>query len=382
MLPVFVIAVVLGGGCATTDEPQDLAPGERPAIHTDEAGLWMLSDKYEQSVISSGRLEKDSVLNDYVAAIVCRIAPLICSDIRTYVVDTPHFNATMSPNGFMQVWTGLLLRADNEAQLAYMLGHEVSHYVRRHSINIWRDYRKKSGVLAYFTLVTALGGGGCSSNLAQLLALSSVFAFSREQEREADDLGLNRMIAAGYDPHQAVRIWESLELERQAEDDEEPSIFFATHPSTRERVALLHERARAGRGKIRPPLRDASEFLALTEANRFKWLRDEVRLRRFNATEVLLKRLLARGDSPGEVHFFLGEVYRLSGADANRRKAVESYIAAIDAGKAPVETHRSLGLVYRKLGEGELARRSFQDYLAMAADADDHDMVETYLKDI
>ena len=333
-------------------------------------------------MISSGRLVNDPDLNEYVTDVVCRIAPLMCSDIRTYIVDTPHFNAAMSPNGFMQVWTGLILRADNEAQLAYILGHEVSHFVRRHSVTIWRDYRNKSSVMAYFTLLTALGGGGYSANLAQLLALSSVFAFSREQEREADDLGLNMMVAAGYDPHEAVRIWQSLEMEREAEDEDEPSIFFATHPSTTERVALLRERASAGSDRIRPPLRNDSEFLALTASNRFKWLRDEVRLRRFDATEVLLKRMLARGDSPAELSYFLGEVYRLSGEEANRRKAVNSYHVAIDTGKAPAETHRSLGLVYRKLGEAEMARRSFQNYLTVATDADDRDMIQTYLNDI
>lgn len=373
-------AILLTGCTATTGDLESLAPGETPAIDSDEAGLWMLSRNYEDSMIASGRLETDPALNRYVRGVLCRLSPELCPDVRVYIVRLPYFNATMSANGFMQVWTGLLLRVDNEAQLAYILGHELSHYHRRHQIQQWRDIRNKSGFLAYFSLATAAVGAGYVGHISELAALGSVLAYSREHEREADELGFQLMVDAGYEPNEAVRVWESIEAERKAEDDDEPSVFFATHPSTEERVDTLRRYAGATGSGTRPTRRNDGELLELTRAHRSGWLRDELRLRRYGATEVLLQRLLARGEPAGELKFLLGELYRLRSGEDDEQRAIASYRDAIDAGAAPMETHRSLGLVHWKLGDIVAARRSFQRYLSAAPDAADRDMIETYLK--
>ena len=369
---------LLLSGCVTMTEDLDgLAPGQKPAIETDEAGLWMLSENYEESVVASGRLETDPALNQYVTDIVCRLSPDLCPDIRVYIVRTPFANATMSANGFMQVWTGLLLRVDNEAQLAYILGHELSHYRLRHIVQSWRDYRNKASFMAYFSLATAAAGVGYVGSIAQLVSLGSVFAFSREHERDADDHGFDLMVKAGYDPAQAPRIWELLEAERKAEDEDEPFIFFATHPRTDERVDTLREKADGL--DTQGHKRETDEFLEITRAHRLDWLHDELRIRRYGATEVLLERLLARGEPAGELNFLLGEVYRLRGDDDDGPKAIAAYTEAISTGQEPVETHRSLGLVYWKNGEIANARRSFERYMSDAPEAEDRDMVEVYL---
>ena len=66
-------------------------------------------------------------------------APVIVPTSGSTLVRTPYFNASMAPNGMMQVWSGLLLRVDNEAQLAAVLGHEIGHYLARHSVERLRD---------------------------------------------------------------------------------------------------------------------------------------------------------------------------------------------------------------------------------------------------
>ena len=73
---------------------------------------------------------RDPVLNAYVRKVLCRtIGDAHCAPIRLYIIRTSQFNASMAPNGMMQVWTGLLLRMDNEAQLATVLGHEMGHAI-------------------------------------------------------------------------------------------------------------------------------------------------------------------------------------------------------------------------------------------------------------
>ena len=175
-----LLAFTLLVGCATPrgapGAVTDLKPGERPALDSDEAGLWMAVTRVETSLKTSGHVVTDPALNTYVQGVVCRLAGPHCDDIRVYIVQTPHFNATMAPNGMLQVWTGLLLRADNEAQLAYVLGHEIGHYQRRHTLQAFRDVRAKANATLFFAALTAAAGVGYVGSLVQLAVLSSVFA--------------------------------------------------------------------------------------------------------------------------------------------------------------------------------------------------------------
>ena len=221
----------LGVACATPrggpSALEDIAQGELPELHTDEAGLWMTSDKIEEKLKTSGNRIVDPQLNQYVRKIVCKLAESHCSDIRTYIMKVPHFNAIMAPNGMMQVWTGLILRAQNEAQLAYVLAHEIGHYLRRHSIQQWRDVKMKSSLAAVF--LVPLVGVSILPGVRQLVAMAfmgSLQAFSRDNEREADDVGFALMVNAGYDPREAPRILKPLMKKHAASETQVSSIFF------------------------------------------------------------------------------------------------------------------------------------------------------------
>ena len=95
----------------------------------------------------------------------------------------------MAPNGMMQVWSGLLLRVENEAQLASILGHEMGHYVERHSLERWEQAKASLTLGQVAGIGLALAGAGGLSALPNLIALASIFAYNREQEREADEFG-------------------------------------------------------------------------------------------------------------------------------------------------------------------------------------------------
>ena len=116
----------------------------------------------------------------------------------------------MMAKGTMQVWTGLLLRVQNEAQLAAVLGHELTHYLRRHTLQRWRDIRAKTDALIFFQLATAVAGVGIVGTVATLATIGSIKAFSRDMEREADSLGFEIMTKAGYDPREMPKIWEMM----------------------------------------------------------------------------------------------------------------------------------------------------------------------------
>jgi len=107
--------LLLAAGCAAQSGGQDIAPGEIPPPESDEAGLWMVMDRAEQRLRASGRMVEDPALNGYVRDLVCELSPDYCGAVRLYIVRAAGFNASMAPNGVLHVWTGLLLRVQNEA---------------------------------------------------------------------------------------------------------------------------------------------------------------------------------------------------------------------------------------------------------------------------
>ena len=383
-LIIFVFFVSMS--CTTPmnrDEFPDIEPSYHPDLATDEAGLWMQMDLVEKNLQSSGMLITDPALNEYVGGVVCRVAGSFCDDVRVYLVRLPYFNASMAPNGVMQIWTGLLLRAENEAQLAYVIGHELGHYLRRHSLQMWRDVRRKSSLFAYLSLGGfVLGAPGYAYDAGQLAMAGSVMKFSRDNEREADSVGFEQLVAGGYDPREAGKIWEALIKERNVSDDPSPWLFFSTHPPTLERIETLNKLAEESIRQGRAGAVGREDYQAALAPWRAPLLRDEMRQRRYARTQIILDRLFEDGNALGELYFFQGELYRLRNEDGDTTLAIGAYEKALDEGDAPIEVHRALGLLYLRSNEDERARLSLKRYLELNPDANDRAMVEDYLEEI
>ena len=374
-LAVPILVGLLASACAGTGPVENIQPGERPELQTDEAGLWMRMDRAEAELRSSGQLVEDPKLQAYVEGIVCRLTPDYCQDVRIYIVRTAGFNASMAPNGAMIVWSGLLLRSQNEAQLAYVLGHELAHYIERHSLKRWRDMRATTTGLAFFQVATL----GVAGGIAQLGALGSIMAFSREAEREADRIGFELMQRAGYRGGEAVKIWDYLRREREAADDDEGFIFFASHPPSLERrdslAALLQAKGEQGRV-------DRDPFLRATAGHRAGWMRDELQRRDYDRLAVLAEHLLDAKTDLGPAFFMKGEVHRLRDEEGDAAAAVMAYYGALKTERAPAETYRSLGLVLWSLDRRKAAQEAFRKYLGRRPKADDRAMVEDYINQL
>ena len=378
---VAAAACLIFMSCATT-QVSEIKPGEKPALESDEAGLWMYMENIEQNLKTSGRIETDPSLNAYIRGIICKLDPLFCNDIRFYIVKTPHFNASMAPNGFMQIWTGLMLRAQNEAQLGYVLGHEIGHYQRRHSLKQWRTVRDTSSVLIFLQLAAAGAGVGYAGDMAQLIALAGIFAYSRDQEREADDIGFEAMVNAGYDPYEAAHIWQAVIEEHEAADHPDQFILFASHPSTSERVQTMQEKAQQLEAQGHRGQKYQDQYLAQIRPFRTEWLKNELRKRDFAASQVVLDYLFKTADYPGELHFFQGELYRMRAQEGDIQKAIVSYQKSLTYDEFPTAAHRSLGLLLWKTQKFEDARVSFTNYLEVNPDAPDAAMIKAYLEEL
>lgn len=358
---------------------QDLATGAplpprfvRPAADTDEGGLWGLMDREETRLRRSPLTIRDEKLQAYLRGLVVRLAPSHSPDIRVHAVRMPMFNAMMAPNGMMLVWSGLLLRSDNEAQLAAVMGHELGHYLERHSVEQLRAARDRALVGQVVGMV-----GGLGSTLGQIGLLASAFAFSREHESRADRLGVRMMQQAGYDGREAANVWDNLLAEMKVTGGEKAGTrgeMFETHPTTAGRRDELLQLAGGRGGETgEDQLRQAIAPL------RLGWIQDEVKRGQYEESLVLFDRMLGRRQDDAEVLYGRGEVYRLRDDAGDSARAVTDLQRATTVPGAPSEAWRSLGLAHRQRGEPAPARQAFEQYLALAPNAPDAGMVRSYV---
>lgn len=355
-----------------------VAPGYRPAAGSDERGIWHLMDRQELELKTSRFVVRDAEVNRYIRDIVCRLGKDHCSDIRGYIVRTPHFNASMAPNGMMQVWTGLLLRCNDEAQLAAILGHELGHYLRQHSIQRYRDARDKSSFATFLGMGLAVAGAGGVAPLMDLAMVAGIFAYGRDQEREADEVGLELMTKAGYAPVAAAEVWEQLIAESKAGTSSQSSAFlFATHPDPEERLETL--RAEAGKSGAANADRGHDRYREKLSGIRQRIVADELALRQYGRSELVFDRLLAQSPDDGLLWYAKGEVCRLRDGPEDPARARIAYEKAIGAGGAPAETWRSLMMVELKTGARERAQSAFDAYLKLKPAATDAEILRSLL---
>lgn len=358
-----------------------MSPGFRPDAATDEHGLWDQFEKEEQKLKRSRFLIRDPGLNAYVSTIACRVAGDFCRDMRVYLVRSPYFNATMAPNGMMQIWSGALLRCQSEAQLAAVIGHEIGHYLRRHGVDRFRDAQMKSNISLFVGLgLSVVSGGGRFAGLADAILLATSFAYSRDQEREADSMGMELCSGAGYDPEEAANVWAHLMAERRARENEGfRDLIFATHPTEEEREETLRALSKGLEGCGVPERRGRDRYLQALRRERASFFAEELKLRDYGPTLALFERMAADDKEDLEVAFNLGEVYRLRAREGDDLKALEAFHRLVAAKGAPPEAWRSIGLIRRARGESAEAVEAFARYLELKPHGDDAAIIRSYL---
>ncbi len=347
---------------------------ERPAAKSDEGGLWMQSDENEEHIRNSPLLVHDPDLNAYVRSVLCKVAGARCGSLRVYIVKIPYFNAYAMPNGAVVIWTGLLLRVENEAQLAMVMGHEMTHFFNQHGLKNYESRRDTANVMAF----VALGGIYALPILA--IAGGMLQSYSRDQEREADSGGFDLATAAGYDPTQAGAIWSFMAAEDKAEPEHSRfSLFGSTHPANEERLATLSKRGAELAASGAKWTIGADIYRAHMAPFREAWLDDEVARGDGNASVIVLERLSAAEPTSGLLRYYLGESYRRRNQTGDIQRAVDAYTQAIACPDAPASAWRERGLLAMKNGDKAAAQRDFNTYLSHAPQADDRAMVQFYL---
>ena len=376
------LAIGLAAATGWAAEPVDTAlPGQRPPPGSDEDELWYAMERAERELQQHPRLVRDPALNAYVRSVACRVAGDHCPDLRVYIVEQPWFNASMAPNGMLVVWTGALLRFQDEAELALVLGHEIAHFRERHSLRQWRQAKNTSAVVGSISLLAFGGGAGAAGYLADVLGVAGQSQFSREAERESDRLGFAAATGQGYDPAAGARLWQRMKDEEDARRYGKPIPVFASHPRTGERLADVQAAAQAqwGGGRL-----GREEYLAAVQPFLAQWLEDELSRRMYDTSVRVIGdlRALAEPDLEATYTFFLAEAFRRRGRDADAIRAQSLYEEAAALPHPPAAAFREHGLSLRAQGDRPGAAAAFQRYLALAPDAGDAAFVRQYLSEM
>jgi hypothetical protein len=196
-----------------------------------------MGKQYSMQVENSVKLVQDPVVNEYVNRIGQNLVRNSDAQVpfTIKVIDSDEINAFALPGGFFYVNSGLILAADEEAELAGVMAHEISHVAARHGMR--QMTRANIAQIATIPLIFIGGGIGYGIYEASGLALPLTFMkFQRNFEAEADYLGLQYMYKTGYDPQAFISFFEKI----QAKEKKKPGTIakaFASHPQTPDRIA-------------------------------------------------------------------------------------------------------------------------------------------------
>jgi predicted Zn-dependent protease len=382
-IPALLMGLQMLAACATTSLPPAGAEGRRFLPEEDEQRWWNRAREVEQKLDEGGYRYEDAELENYLTSVAFRMllpeAGAQGFTWRVKVLKNPLLNAFALPHGVIYIHTGMLARMENEAQLAALLGHELTHSVHRHAIQQFRRVQNLTAVVA--TLSAGLGPfGGLGGALGSLGALAAVSGYSREFEREADEEGLKRLVKAGYDPRRAPELFELLQKDPDGERVKEP-FFFGTHPRLRERVEnyttllkTVYKTEAAAGGAT-----NQETFLSITQRLLLDNAILDLRIGRYGTAKLSIDKLLKRAPQYAPAHYYLGEIYRQRGKPEDRQEGIRAYRQAAAHDPSFALPHRGLGLMFLQMGMGASARSHFERYLALAPEAKDRAYIEGYL---
>lgn len=231
----FIAAVFWVVSCA-----RNPVTGRQELMLVSEDDELKLGQQTDAEIIQEHGVYKDPQMRSYLNEICQRLGKFSHRPNLNYqlkILDVAVVNAFAVPGGYIYFTRGILATLDNEAELAGVMGHEIGHIAARHSAQ-----QLSRAQLAQFGVAVAEVIPGMSG-LAQLGAGMLFLRFSRDNEREADKLGVDYSTRAGYDATQMAAFFETLERMNPGSDRSGLPSWFSTHPSPEDRVQAVRARA-------------------------------------------------------------------------------------------------------------------------------------------
>jgi predicted Zn-dependent protease len=379
-LPLMMIGCWLAAGCAML---QPVPVTEAPLSREDEQMLWRRAQEEQKAIKGSGVLYQDPEVESYLNRIVKKLQLNSTSpdiDFQIKVVKDPNLNAFAYPNGVIYIHTGILARMDNEAQLAALLAHEMTHCTHRHSLSVWRSIKNRP---VYFdTIRKTLAKIAMTRGLAQFLgmtgSLAAVSGYTRELETEADRVGLDLMVQANYDPEEALKLFEHLEREIEIKGLDEP-YFFGTHPNVRQRIENVKNWLGAHNSGKDRRFKNTEIFQSMMSELMLDNARLDLRQGRYCIARRTLRKYLTTKPQDARAYYLMGEIYRQRDRRNDAEAALNHYEKAISLNPSFAKPHMAMGLIHYKGGDRRLAQKYFETCLLLSPNTPDKAYIQRYL---
>ena len=368
---VVASTVIVLTACQTNYFPSDAADSSGELI-LNEADYNFVYKRMEDQIKIAPNNVHNIELGQYLSDLSCEVSAKYCSQIRIYVIQQPYFNAHMLPNGTLILFSGLLLRINSRQQLAYILAHEIAHYVHKHGLKKINYAKLISRAQKNIHNINPISG------LNQLGRAFNQSRYSQALEREADDFSINTLINQKMSLADAAMLFENLKLENSASGKSNLGGFLSSHPGIQQRINLLNSRSDAV---------SINKFITQDSWQVIKneflddWLTAELRKREYDSTRVLLKQLQSVSDKPGYFEFYFGEIYRKQGGIRNLQSAINHYQKHLETSNGSIvhRVYKNMAQAYANLDNFSIARRYYLKYLNLKPKPADLEIIKREL---
>ncbi len=396
-------------GCATVPAVRlDQGPVQEQLKPLEEHVL-ADSQQLKKHLEESGALYEEDALQAYLDELARPIFTKLESagshQLNLRVVRDPTLNAFTLGDGSIYINTGLIARLTSAQQLAFIVGHETSHVLNR-DLLYFTDAAQRKTVAAKLTelvvtpALSVVGLGGVADAGVNMTYAASIMGYGREREARADEDSVRLMQQLGYDPREALRIFDAFLSEDTQYQQGLELAFLSSHPSNEARRSALQQQLGRDVSAPNSPIPDKA-FLTATEGVRLENASLDTQLGRYHHAINTLEAIIRRAPEQAMAHALLADAYRLIAEHPERlkeevskntwkelcdaagdtpesywrSKARESYERASSLDPALPEPYRGLGLLAEAEGRPDEARQYLQRYLTMSPDAKDRRFV-------
>ncbi|MGQ9645575.1 MAG: M48 family metalloprotease [Thermodesulfobacteriota bacterium] len=292
-------------------------------------------------------------------------------DFKFYLIKTSEPNAFAIPGGYIFVTTGLIVLAENEHELAGVLGHEIAHVTERHVDQIFeRSKRLSIATVAAVIAGVLLGGGGKGSEAAATMAMATsealVLKYTRDNERDADQNGLQYVVKAGYDPNGMITFLNKISKASLTSTPKIPA-YLSTHPVTENRISLLENLIQIA-GKPSGLFRSIRNFRKIQ-------MRAFAEEREAHVSVTHFQSVVEGRPEDAEGYYGLGLAYRRMG---RLDKAAEVLQKGTTIAPEDPDLFNELGIVYFLSGKLDLAIENLEVAKSLFREASDENLVGLY----
>ncbi len=342
---VVLTLLLVAAGCASRNDTGGFGFENDGLLVSEERERELGAQEHPKILASFGGAYQNQQLQsglDDIVTRLARVSPRPDIDYKLTVLNTPSVNAFALPGGFLYVTRGLLALANDKDEVAAVLAHEMGHVSSRHAVK--RESRGSTAAVLSRVMKDILKNPGKASN-SLLDNRANVASFSRAQEYEADQIGLETAVQAGFDPFGASSFLSSMQrnnefrnrLLTRGDSASHGTEFLATHPSTPDRISRVTQLSRNFGFDEGDRVRSRNSFLEIIDGMTFGNDPGEgyVRDRRFIHPELRFEFEVAKGftiQNTSDAVFALGpngSALRFDGVDVPPGQSLSLYITRV-----------------------------------------------------